>query len=298
LVRKATDDDASAAHQLLTRAAEIVATDYPADAALTVYGADGTPVAPGRAGPSELLADSLQRGEAWFPTPVAQGLRLVYVQPVMNNGVRVGTIAVERPLPSVASASGTSSLQGTDDDAYRVPTTLAPVSIQLPFEGAPPAGDSATFDVQAPSGERLLTASVSPDDLANTRERVAAGDEVGRARCHRNHADPSHRTSARLAQSSAVAIDLWVHRPARHRLRRRDEIHVLPRRTSGLVRRAGLLRHSVRVGLAGVVALLPIRFPADSRRGPSRLLCSSCTQSRRGASIPGGDGSHPWAPRV
>jgi len=170
LVKKATDDDASAAHQLLTRAAEIVATDYPADAALTVYGADGTPVAwAGR--PSELLADSLQRGEAWFPTPVAQGLRLVYVQPVMNNGVRVGTIAVERPLPSVASASGTSSLQGTDDDAYRVPTTLAPVSIQLPFEGAPPAGDSATFDVQAPSGERLLTASVSPDDLANTRER-------------------------------------------------------------------------------------------------------------------------------
>jgi hypothetical protein len=170
LVRKATDDDTSAAHQLLTRAAEVVATDYPADAALTVYGADGTPVAwAGR--PSELLADSLQRGEAWFPTPVAQGLRLVYVQPVMNNGVRVGTIAVERPLPSVASASGTSSLQGADDDAYRVPTTLAPVSIQLPFEGAPPAGDSATFDVQAPSGERLLTASVSPDDLANTRER-------------------------------------------------------------------------------------------------------------------------------
>src|SRR5688572_32144531 len=170
LVSAAADDDASAAHQLLTRAAEIVASDYPADAALTVYGSEGEPVAwAGR--PSELLADSLQRGEAWFPTPVAQGLRLVYVQPVMNSGMRVGTIAVERPLPSVASASGTSTLQGTDDDAYRVPTTLAPVSIQLLFEGAPPASDGATFDVQAPSGERLLTASVSPDDLANTRER-------------------------------------------------------------------------------------------------------------------------------
>jgi signal transduction histidine kinase len=170
MVRAAADDDASAAHQLLTRAAEIVASDYPADAALTVYGADGTPVAwAGR--PSELLADRLEGGQAWFPTPVAQGLRLVYVQPVTNNGMRVGTIAVERPLPAVGSSSGTSSLQETADDAYRVPTMLAPVSIQLPFEGAPSAGDAATFDVQAPSGERLLTASVAAADLANTRER-------------------------------------------------------------------------------------------------------------------------------
>ena len=53
--------------------------------ALTVYGADGTPVAwAGR--PSELLADRLQGREAWFPTPVAQGLRLVYVQPLTSNG--------------------------------------------------------------------------------------------------------------------------------------------------------------------------------------------------------------------
>lgn len=170
LVRQAADDDTSAAHQLLTRAAEIVATDSPSDAALTVYGADGTPVAwAGR--PSELLADRLQGREAWFPTPVAQGLRLVYVQPVTSNGMRVGTIAVERPLPLAGSTSDTSSLQGNEDDSYRVPTTLAPVSIQLPFEGAPAAGDSVTFDVQAPSGERLLTASVAPEDLANTRER-------------------------------------------------------------------------------------------------------------------------------
>jgi signal transduction histidine kinase len=170
-VKKASDDDSSAAHDLLTRASEVVARDSPADAALTVYGADGTPVAwAGR--PSELVADRLQRGEAWFPTPVAQGLRLVYVKPVMNDGMRVGTIAVERPLPAVeGSTSATSSLQGTDENAYRVPTTLAPVSIQLPFEGTPPAGNLATFDVQAPSGEQLLTASVASADLASTRER-------------------------------------------------------------------------------------------------------------------------------
>jgi signal transduction histidine kinase len=170
-VKKATEGDSAAAHDLLTRAGEVVARDSPADAAITVYGADGTPVAwAGR--PSEILNDRLQGGEAWFPTPVAQGLRLVYVQPVMDNGMRVGTIAVERPLPSVeGSATATNRLQATDADAYRVPTTLAPVSIQLPFEGAPPAGNVATFDVQAPSGERLLTASVAPEDLANTRER-------------------------------------------------------------------------------------------------------------------------------
>jgi len=172
LVKKAAaDDDTSAAHLLLTRAAEVVATDSPADAALTVYGADGTPVAwAGR--PSELLADRLRGGEAWFPTPVAQGLRLIYVQPVISNGMRVGTIAVERPLPSVdGSTPVTSSLQGAGAESYRVPTTLAPVSIELPFEDAPPASDGASFDVQAPSGQRLLTASVAPADLASTHER-------------------------------------------------------------------------------------------------------------------------------
>ncbi len=103
---------------------------------------------------------------------MAQGLRLIYVQPLTRDGARVGSIAVERPLPSIEdSGRGTGSLQGTGEDAFRIPTTLAPVSIQLPFEGAPPAGDDATFDVQAPSGERLLTASVAAADLATTRER-------------------------------------------------------------------------------------------------------------------------------
>jgi len=170
LVRAADNDDTSAANELLTRAADVVARDSAADAALTVYGADGTPVAwAGR--PSELLAERLRGGEAWFPTPVAQGLRLVYVQPVFDAKVRAGTIAVERPLPSVGSPSDSSGLQGTAEDAYRVPTMLAPVAIQLPFEGAPPASEETAFDVQAPSGERLLTASVSPIDLADTRER-------------------------------------------------------------------------------------------------------------------------------
>jgi signal transduction histidine kinase len=171
LVRAAANDDSSAAQGLLTLAAEVVARDSPADAALTVYAADGTPVAwAGR--PSELLADRLQGGEAWFPTPVAQGLRLVYVRPVMNSGMRVGTIAVERPLPSVeGSSDGATGLQDTGDEAYRVPTALAPVSIQLPFEGAPQAGDATTFTVQAPSGDLLLTASVSSADLASMRER-------------------------------------------------------------------------------------------------------------------------------
>ena len=97
LVQQAADDDTAAAQRLLTLAAEIVSTDSPPDAALTVYGADGMPVAwAGR--PSELLAERLQGREAWFPAPVAQGLRLVYVQPVTSGGMRVGTIAVERPI--------------------------------------------------------------------------------------------------------------------------------------------------------------------------------------------------------
>jgi signal transduction histidine kinase len=171
LVSAASDDDTSATHQLLTRSAEVVASDYAADAALTVYAADGTPLAwAGR--PSELVPDRLQGGEAWFPAPVAQGLRLIYVQPVSSNGTRIGTIAVERPLPSVGGAGiATSSLRGTAADAFRLPTMLAPVSIQLPFEGKPPADEGTSFDVMAPSGERLLTATIADGDLAITRER-------------------------------------------------------------------------------------------------------------------------------
>jgi signal transduction histidine kinase len=170
-VRAASDEDNSAAHRLLTRAGEIVARDDQSGAALTVYSADGAPVAwAGR--PSELPADRLQGGEAWFPSPVTQGLRLVYVQPVSSGGVRLGTIAVERPLPSVEEPDGqrATGLQGADVD-FRFPTSLAPVSIQLPFEGARAAGNGATFEVQAPSGERLLTATIAAADLVSTRAR-------------------------------------------------------------------------------------------------------------------------------
>jgi signal transduction histidine kinase len=170
-VRAAAAGDSAAAHRLLTRAGEIVASNDPPDAALTVYTADGEPIAwAGRA--SELPIDRLQGGEAWFLAPGAQGLRLVYVQPVSSESTRLGAIAVERPLPPVEGASDQASrLQGADSDALLFPTALAPVSIQLRFEGARPAGDGMSFDVQTPSGDRLLTASIADADLQNTRDR-------------------------------------------------------------------------------------------------------------------------------
>jgi signal transduction histidine kinase len=171
-VRAASDGDTTAATRLLTQAGDVVRREEPPQAALTIYGVDGVPIAwAGR--PSELPADRLQGPEVWFPAPVAQGLRLVYVRPVVDRGSRIGTVAVERPLPSVAESSdrGGSGLQDTDEEGFRFPTSLAPVSIRLPFEGAPIASDGSSFEVQAPSGARLLTASFASADLAITLER-------------------------------------------------------------------------------------------------------------------------------
>jgi len=170
-IRAANEGDAVAARRLLTQAAEIIA-GAAADSALTVYGSEGEPVAwAGR--PSELELDRLQGEEAWFVAPGALGLRLVYVRPVLDGGARLGAIAVERPVTSSVDGTGrrAGGLQGQDDDSFRFRTWIAPVSIQLPFEGERTAEGATTFAVEAPSGRRLLTATVASDDLAATRQR-------------------------------------------------------------------------------------------------------------------------------
>src|SRR5262245_47276410 len=93
-IHAAIDGDTVAGKKLLTAAADIVREDDPFDVALTIYDADGEPVAwAGR--PTDLLADRLQGDEAWFAALGASGLRLMYVRPVIENGTRLGTIAVE-----------------------------------------------------------------------------------------------------------------------------------------------------------------------------------------------------------
>jgi signal transduction histidine kinase len=175
MVRAAIDGDTSAVRRLLTRVGGIVSEDAPFDSALTIYGSDGEPVAwAGRA--SDLPADRRLGEEAWFAAPAASGLQLMYVRPVVENGARLGTVAVERPLTLGTDAIGrrVGGLQGQDTDAFRFSTWIADVDLQLRYEGEPTADGTGTFAVEDPSGSRLLTASVDSDDLAATRSRWQA----------------------------------------------------------------------------------------------------------------------------
>jgi signal transduction histidine kinase len=171
LVHAATaGGDPAASRRLFTLAADAVAGDRETDLAVTIHGIDGRPIAwAGR--PFELPLERLQGPETWFLSPGATGLRLVYVTPVSREGVRVGAVAAERPLVSLrpGDAAPGAGLQGTA--VYLFPTRLAPVSVELPFEGARTREDPNAVHVLAPSGERLLTALISPDDLAGTDAR-------------------------------------------------------------------------------------------------------------------------------
>jgi signal transduction histidine kinase len=174
-VHAAIEGDTAAVRRLLTSTAAVVSEDTPFDTALTIYDSDGEPVAwAGR--PTDLPADRLQGAEAWFAAPVATGLRLMYVRPVMENGARLGTIAVERPvtLDNETSDRRVGGLQGQDIDAFRFPTWIADVSLQLRYEGEPSTNGDTTFAIDDPAGNRLMTATVESEDLAATRIRWQA----------------------------------------------------------------------------------------------------------------------------
>jgi signal transduction histidine kinase len=163
-VAAAAAGDATAARRLFEAADAALAQAQDADYAVTAYAADGAPLAwDGR--PSELPADRLQGEEAWFFARGALGLRLVYVTPVVTgSGERVGTIAAERSLSLAASPQ-------TGEEAFRYSSRIAPVSIELGFESARTRPSGFAFDVPAPSGVPLLTATLDPADLVRTRER-------------------------------------------------------------------------------------------------------------------------------
>ena len=171
-IRSAVGGDDDARRRLFDAVESAVSHDEDFDDALTVYGNDGRAVAwSGR--PSELPRERLQGRAAWFLTEGTLGLRLMYLAPVLDGSSRVGSVVAERSL-AVTGAPGTGPATGfrtSDTEEFRFSTRIAPVSIDLPFEAArttPTAGD---FDVSSPTGERLLSASVSPDDIAATRRR-------------------------------------------------------------------------------------------------------------------------------
>ncbi len=236
--------------------------------AVTAYTADGTPVAwAGR--PSELPPDRLAGDEAWFIAPGALGLRLVYVTPVTQPGNRrVGTMAAERAI-------GTS-----------FPTRIAPVSIDLPFEGGRTTPDASAFDVTAPSGQRLLTARLDPAELARARDRwrraTLSLTLVAIALDARGDGGAAPRLAEWGRASAGLPAPLRICRrrpPHRARDHRRPP-RPAPRVACRLVQLAALLERGVRL-LAAAAAARPRRSTSCSRRSPpARWSHSACSPSK------------------
>jgi signal transduction histidine kinase len=161
----ASSDEENAARKLFDAAqAAAVAQTSDVELAVTAYAPGGRPLAwAGR--PSELPKDRLEGDEAWFIAQGALGLRLVYAMPVNDAaGNRVGTIAAEQSIrpPSPSGAA-------TRTDQFQFPGEIVPVSLELAFEDIRATPDPDRIDITGPNARHLVTAVVTPSDLAQAR---------------------------------------------------------------------------------------------------------------------------------
>ena len=148
----------------------------PADAsrlAVTIYDSHG--IARAWAGrPSDLPPERSKGPAALFVTPSPLGLRLVYIQPIVDSSQRRGSVAVEHVITLAASTPVIGAASGN----YVMPTSIAPVSLRMRYEGAGDRPPPNAFIISAPDGAPLLEAAVSPSDLAAARHqwrRVLSG---------------------------------------------------------------------------------------------------------------------------
>ena len=172
LVTRATADDEAAAARLFATARSAIAPgDAVTDSAVTVFAADGTPLAwAGR--PSELPASRLAGPESYFFSSTAHGPRLLYVRPVATTEGRVGTVAAERSVASAERLTPGGSVrlrEGADTATIR--TRIAPVTVQAADATTRSSREQDTFEVTSPAGDPLVTATISAGDLRATRER-------------------------------------------------------------------------------------------------------------------------------
>src|SRR5450759_2231610 len=157
---------------LFQRAAQLIGTDVSEPSAITVYAADGTPLAwAGR--PSELTGgqrggvaqgfDRISGPAALFVAPGPLGFRLVKLQPLNAGGgrtpTRLGVVAAERLFSEQATVGNASS------ERFSIETSLAPVSLRTRYEGAGEHVRPFSFVIWSPSGELLVEASVDPASL-------------------------------------------------------------------------------------------------------------------------------------
>ena len=128
---------------------------------------------PGRAGHPISLPERTKGTAALFVTPSPLGLRLVYVQPILDaaGNSRLGSVAVEHVITPGPATPEINPLTRN----YTMPTTLGPVGLRLRFEGAGERTTPDAFTITAPDGAPLVEASVAPADLAASRQRWRRG---------------------------------------------------------------------------------------------------------------------------
>lgn len=161
LVERAAAGDSPSVGRLFS----LVALDAGAEpevAAITVYGADGAPLAwDGR--PSTLPASRLSAGAATFLVPTPLGLRLAVHDPILaadGSRRRLGAIVVEGAV---------SADRGTPGGEATWQTALVPIALGPPL---PPGPDGDAFSIAAPDGAPLATARVLAARLDEAHARA------------------------------------------------------------------------------------------------------------------------------
>ncbi|MEP7118374.1 MAG: hypothetical protein ABI880_12375, partial [Acidobacteriota bacterium] len=163
-VEAAAGGGAAAIDRLFSHLADVHAGASAAIAALTIYGAEGTPLAwEGR--PASLPEARLTGPAASFLVDTPLGVRLARLEPVLQatgGRRRVGTVVAEAALSTGGAAPGASA------SPVQIAGRLAPV---LFGPVTPHAGDANAFDITASDGQQLGTARVSARDIDAARGR-------------------------------------------------------------------------------------------------------------------------------
>jgi signal transduction histidine kinase len=160
--------DAQALRALFARAASTLPAGQTGAVGVTIYLADGSPLAwAGRV--SELPRDRLTQSASLFLLPGAPGPRLVRLAPVPDphrpGGERLATIVAEETLGDFPGMSGTG-------DTFTLPTRAGPATIQMPSGSSSLRGNSGYhFTISAADGTPLALATLDPSAIAATRAR-------------------------------------------------------------------------------------------------------------------------------
>ncbi len=163
LMRRAERGDSSATRQLFEQVAVSAART---DVAVTIYGAANQPVA--WLGRADDVPPARRSGPAAsFLVQGSQGLQLVRVQPVVDPAGSqdpIGAVVAEAQLPRTDA----DQISGEE---FSLATSIVPVALRLPFEGASEAGPDALI-IRSSANEPLAAVTVSDADLELARWQI------------------------------------------------------------------------------------------------------------------------------